>query len=90
MVIMPYFFFAEMLSPVVEVLGYLAMIGAFIFGIISLKFFLLFLFLAIFYGVFLSVASIFLEEMTYKRYPSGNISSPSFFSVSWRISDIAR
>jgi cellulose synthase/poly-beta-1,6-N-acetylglucosamine synthase-like glycosyltransferase len=69
MVIMPYFFFAEMLSPMVEVLGYLAIIGAFIFGIISLKFFLLFLFLAIFYGVFLSVASVFLEEMTYKRYP---------------------
>jgi cellulose synthase/poly-beta-1,6-N-acetylglucosamine synthase-like glycosyltransferase len=69
MLAMPFFFFAEMLSPVVEILGYVAMIGAFIFGIINLQFFLLFLFLAIFYGVFLSVASVFLEEMTYQRYP---------------------
>lgn len=66
---MPFFFFAEMLSPVIEVLGYVAMIGAFSFGIINFKFFLLFLFLAVFYGVFLSVASVFLEEMTYRRYP---------------------
>ena len=66
---MPFFFFAEMLSPVIEVLGYVAMTGAFIFNIINLKFFLLFLFLAVFYGVFLSVASVFLEEMTYRRYP---------------------
>jgi cellulose synthase/poly-beta-1,6-N-acetylglucosamine synthase-like glycosyltransferase len=67
---MPFFFFAEMLSPVIEVLGYVAMTGAFIFNIINFKFFLLFLFLAVFYGVFLSVASVFLEEMTYRRYPS--------------------
>lgn len=66
---MPFFFFAEMLSPVIEILGYAAMTGAFIFDIINFKFFLLFLFLAVFYGVFLSVASVFLEEMTYKRYP---------------------
>jgi cellulose synthase/poly-beta-1,6-N-acetylglucosamine synthase-like glycosyltransferase len=66
---MPYYFFAEMLSPLIEVLGYVAMIGAYIFGIINFKFFVLFLFLAIFYGVFLSVASVFLEEMTYRRYP---------------------
>lgn len=68
--IMPYYFFAEMLSPLVEVFGYAAMIGAFVGGIISLKFFILFLFVAVFYGIFLSLASIFLEEMTYKRYPA--------------------
>lgn len=66
---MPFFFFAEMLSPMIEVLGYAAVIGAFIFDIININFFILFLFLAIFYGVFLSVASVFLEEMTYRRYP---------------------
>jgi len=66
---MPFFFFAEMFSPVIEVLGYAAMTGAFIFDIINFKFFMLFLFLAVFYGVFLSVASVFLEEMTYRRYP---------------------
>lgn len=66
---MPYYFFAEMISPLIEVLGYISMIGAYVFGIINFEFFFLFLFLAVFYGVFLSVATVFLEEMTYRRYP---------------------
>jgi cellulose synthase/poly-beta-1,6-N-acetylglucosamine synthase-like glycosyltransferase len=66
---MPYYFFAEMLSPLIEVLGYVAMVGAYSFGLINSNLFFLFLFLAIFYGVFLSVVSIFLEEITYHRYP---------------------
>ena len=69
MLTMPYYFFAEMMSPVIEVLGYTAMIGAYAFGLINDQLFFLFLFLAIFYGVFLSVVSIFLEEITYHRYP---------------------
>ena len=69
MLAMPFYFFAEMCGPAIEVLGYIAMIGAYVLGIINFKFFFLFLFLAIFYGVFLSVASIFLEEITFRRYP---------------------
>lgn len=66
---MPYFFFVEMLSPLVEVVGYIAVIGAYIFNLISYDFFILFLVLAIFYGAFLSVTGVFLEELTYRRYP---------------------
>ncbi len=69
MLAMPYYFFAEMLSPFIEVLGYLAVVGAFVFDIINIHFFVLFIFLAVFYGVFLSVVSVFLEEITYRRYP---------------------
>lgn len=69
MLTMPYYFFAEMLSPFIEVLGYVAMVGAYVFNLINFNLFFLFIFLAIFYGVFLSVVSIFLEEITYHRYP---------------------
>ncbi|RJP21307.1 MAG: glycosyltransferase [Candidatus Abyssobacteria bacterium SURF_5] len=67
--VMPYYFFVEMLSPIVEVFGYIIVIGCYFLHVISLEFFLLFLTLAIFYGTFLSTASIFLEELTYRRYP---------------------
>jgi cellulose synthase/poly-beta-1,6-N-acetylglucosamine synthase-like glycosyltransferase len=65
----PYFFFFETLGPFVEILGYLSVTLSFLLGILNLKFFLLFLALAIVYGVFLSVAAILLEEISFRRYP---------------------
>jgi len=67
--VLPYYLLIELLSPVVEVLGYIVVILSYIFGMLSVEFLLLFITLAIFYGVFLSTASIFLEEVTYRRYP---------------------
>ncbi len=67
--VMPYYLLIELLSPVVEVLGYIVVFLSYIFGMLSVEFLLLFVTLAIFYGVFLSTASIFLEEVTYRRYP---------------------
>jgi len=66
---MPYYFFVEMLSPVVEVVGYVSITVAYFFDMINYDFFMLFLILAIFYGAFLSVTGVFLEELTYRRYP---------------------
>ncbi len=65
----PYFLFFEMLGPFVEVLGYIVVILSFIFGILNMPFFLLFLCIAIFYGIFLSIAAILLEEISFRRYP---------------------
>jgi cellulose synthase/poly-beta-1,6-N-acetylglucosamine synthase-like glycosyltransferase len=67
--VVPYYIVFEILGPVIEVLGYPVVIISYFVGILSLDFLLLFLTLAIFYGVFLSTASIFLEELTFKRYP---------------------
>lgn len=67
--VMPYYLLVEMLSPVVEVLGYVAVVCSYILGFLSFEFFLIFLTLAIFYGIFLSTAGIYLEEITYRRYP---------------------
>jgi cellulose synthase/poly-beta-1,6-N-acetylglucosamine synthase-like glycosyltransferase len=69
MAVLPYYVFFEILGPVIEVLGYPFVIISYFLGILSLDFLLLFLTLAIFYGVFLSTASIFLEELTFRRYP---------------------
>jgi cellulose synthase/poly-beta-1,6-N-acetylglucosamine synthase-like glycosyltransferase len=67
--IFPYYFFFEMLGPIVELLGYIIVPLSYIFGLLSYDYFLLFLILAIFYGVFLSTIGVFLEELTYRRYP---------------------
>lgn len=66
----PYFVIFEMLGPFVEILGYIAVVLAFLLGILNTWFFLLFVTVAILYGVFLSVAAVLLEEISFRRYPS--------------------
>jgi cellulose synthase/poly-beta-1,6-N-acetylglucosamine synthase-like glycosyltransferase len=68
LLILPYFFFFEMLGPVIELLGYIIVPLSYLFGLLSFKFFILFLGLAIFFGVFLSTISVFMEDITYRRY----------------------
>jgi len=65
----PYFFLFEMLGPFVELLGYAAVLLSFALGILNLEFFVLFVTVAILYGIFLSVAAILLEEISFRRYP---------------------
>jgi len=67
---LPYFLVFEMLGPFVEVLGYLSVILAYFLGILNMEFFLLFLLVAVFYGVFLSIAAVLLEEISFRRYPA--------------------
>lgn len=64
----PYFFFLEMLGPVIEVAGYAAFIVTIALGLASLPYVLAFLALAIAFGIALSVAAIGLEELTFRRY----------------------
>ncbi|HZE88170.1 MAG TPA: glycosyltransferase, partial [Verrucomicrobiae bacterium] len=65
----PYFLFFETLGPFVELLGYVAVTLSVVLGIINWEFFFLFVALAVFYGVFLSIAAILLEEISFRRYP---------------------
>ena len=69
LLIFPYYLFFEMLGPIVELLGYIVVPLSYYFGLLNTDYFLLFLILAIFYGVFLSTIGVFLEEITYRRYP---------------------
>lgn len=64
----PYFFFLEMLGPVIEVAGYAAFVVTIALGLAPLPYVLAFLSLAIAFGIALSVAAIGLEELTFRRY----------------------
>ncbi len=64
----PYFFFLEMLGPVIEVAGYTAFVVTIALGLAQLPYVLAFLALAIAFGIALSVAAIGLEELTFRRY----------------------
>jgi cellulose synthase/poly-beta-1,6-N-acetylglucosamine synthase-like glycosyltransferase len=66
---MPYNVFIEMISPVIEFLGYIVVPLSYYFGLITYDYFVLFLTLAIAYGIFLSTMGVFLEELTFRRYP---------------------
>jgi cellulose synthase/poly-beta-1,6-N-acetylglucosamine synthase-like glycosyltransferase len=66
---LPYFVLFEMFGPFVEILGYVVVPLAYFLGLLNVDFFLLFLVLAIFFGVFLSVAAVLLEEISFRRYP---------------------
>jgi cellulose synthase/poly-beta-1,6-N-acetylglucosamine synthase-like glycosyltransferase len=66
----PYYIFFEMLSPIVEVFGYILVTLAFFAGIVDTPFLVMFFFVAMLYGVFLSVATVLLEEVSFAIYRS--------------------
>jgi len=66
---LPYYLTVELLSPLIEMLGYIIVPLSWQLGILNTEYMILFMILAVFYGVFLSTASIYLEEITYRRYP---------------------
>ncbi len=70
MFVMPYYVLFEVVGPFIEILGYIVVLLSYAVGLLAAKFLLLFITLAIFYGIFLSTAGIFLEELTYRRYPT--------------------
>ena len=66
---MPFFYFLEMLGPVVEFCGYITFVAAVIAGIASPVYVVAFLMVAFVFGIAISVASVLLEELTFRRYP---------------------
>ena len=66
---MPFFFFFEMLGPMVEFTGYIVFFASWYFNIVSFTFAILFLAVAIVLGIVLSVGSLVLEELSFRRYP---------------------
>ena len=69
MVAFPYFTFFEMLAPVFELLGYIIIPLSYALGTVNFLFFALFLAVAILLGVVISIMSVILEELSFKRYP---------------------
>lgn len=65
----PYFFFFEMLGPVVEFAGYLLIIISLIFNWVSGYFGIVFFIALVLYGIIISTFSVLLEELTFSKYP---------------------
>lgn len=65
----PYFLFIELLGPLLELFGYIAVITGFALGVINVQIFLLFFMVAVVYGVMFSVGAVILEEISFHRYP---------------------
>jgi cellulose synthase/poly-beta-1,6-N-acetylglucosamine synthase-like glycosyltransferase len=66
----PFHLYVEGLGAVVEFLGYFMVPLALVFRMVPVTLFILFVFLSVVYGAFLSVGAVLLEELTYRRYPS--------------------
>ncbi len=68
MIAFPFYVFAEMLSPVVELAGYVFLLVGLLTGVLYTEFALLFLAVALGYQVVLSIWSVILEEATFRVY----------------------
>ena len=69
MIAYPYFFFLEMLGPVIELLGYFSFAITILFGRAEWPFVFAFLSVAIILGGALSLSAVALEELSFRRYP---------------------
>lgn len=69
MIAFPYFFFLEMLGPVIEALGYVSFAATIISGRADWPLVIAFLSVAIILGWALSLAAVALEELSFRRYP---------------------
>lgn len=65
----PYFFFLEVLGPLIEAAGYVTFIAALLLGRASPEYVLAFLAVAFALGISLSFAAVGLEELSFRRYP---------------------
>ncbi len=67
-IILPYMWIFEFLAPVVELVGYSTILLAAAMGLLGKQFLMLFLIFGYAFATMISVGSVLLEEMTYRRY----------------------
>jgi cellulose synthase/poly-beta-1,6-N-acetylglucosamine synthase-like glycosyltransferase len=66
---MPFYAVFEMAGPFIEVLGYVLFGSHVVLGQVNAPFAVTFFFVAVFYGTFVSLLAILLEELSSHRYP---------------------
>jgi cellulose synthase/poly-beta-1,6-N-acetylglucosamine synthase-like glycosyltransferase len=66
---MPFYALFEMTGPFIECLGYALFLSHILLGQVNYPFAVMFFFVAVFYGTFVSLISILLEELSEHRYP---------------------
>jgi cellulose synthase/poly-beta-1,6-N-acetylglucosamine synthase-like glycosyltransferase len=67
-VVLPYMWIFELLAPVIELTGYCSIAMAAALGLLGRQFMVLFLLFGYAFATMISVGSVLLEEMTYRRY----------------------
>lgn len=68
MLALPYYILFELLAPIIEVAGVVAVVAGVALGIVNLAFGALFLLVAVLYALALSIASLLIEEVSFHRY----------------------
>ena len=66
--ILPYMWVFEFFAPLIELIGYSTIIIALVLGLLGRQFFVLFLIFGYALATLISIGSVLLEEMTYRRY----------------------
>jgi cellulose synthase/poly-beta-1,6-N-acetylglucosamine synthase-like glycosyltransferase len=66
---LPFYALFEMAGPFIEVLGYFLFARYVLLGEVNIPFAVTFFFVAVFYGTFVSLLAILLEELSSHRYP---------------------
>jgi cellulose synthase/poly-beta-1,6-N-acetylglucosamine synthase-like glycosyltransferase len=66
---MPFYALFEMAGPFIECLGYALFLSHIVLGRVNYPFAVTFFFVAVFYGTFVSLLAILLEELSSYRYP---------------------
>jgi cellulose synthase/poly-beta-1,6-N-acetylglucosamine synthase-like glycosyltransferase len=69
LVAFPFFFFFEMLGPLIEAFGYISVVTSYLLGFLDARYLMLFVTVAIYYGIFLSLGAVLLDEISFRRYP---------------------
>lgn len=63
-----YFFFVELLGPVIELLGYIAVPLFWLFGMLDTRFMVMIFLLAVIWGVTINISAVVLDTYNFRRY----------------------
>jgi cellulose synthase/poly-beta-1,6-N-acetylglucosamine synthase-like glycosyltransferase len=63
-----YFVFVELLGPLIELFGYVSIPLLYFFGFLNTQVFVLFILLAVLWGVSINIGAIFLDTYNFRRY----------------------
>lgn len=69
----PFFVFIEGLGPLIEIIGYLSLVTFWILGLIDLETIIYFYFMAVGFGLILSIGSIYTEEVYFNNYSTKDV-----------------
>jgi len=68
LITVPYYWIFELIGPIVEFLGYIFIPLAYLFGLLQFKSFIIYYLIAFLLGTTLSMGSILLEQITFRKY----------------------